>query len=79
MSSSIAERVIKVCTETFAAAPGEITVRTNPDDLTRWDSLGQMNLWNSLEREFSITLDLDDFMDMTDVGKIVEIITRQLT
>jgi len=49
-----------------------LTYNTIPE----WDSVGHMTVIAGLETEFGLMLETDDILDMSTVGKAVEILTR---
>lgn len=58
--------------------PGKrIREQTAADDLEEWDSLGQINLMMTLEQTFDISLDVEDFQNLSSVPAIVEYLTQQ--
>jgi NAD(P)-dependent dehydrogenase (short-subunit alcohol dehydrogenase family)/acyl carrier protein len=65
-------RVAKVFHETFAIAAEEVMPSTSPEDVARWDSLGNLRLIAALEKEFQCSLDVNEIMDMVDVASIVK-------
>lgn len=66
-------RVAGVFQQTFGIAAAEVTVSTGPEDVARWDSLGNLRLIASLEKEFACSLDVNEIMEMIDVASIVRI------
>ena len=58
-----------------------IDVSTIRDELKyqsipEWDSISHMVLISQLEEDFDISLDTDDVIDMSSVGKAKEILTK---
>lgn len=45
-------------------------------DIPEWDSVGHMNLMNTLEEEFNIELDIDDIIDFSSYEKGQEILLK---
>lgn len=66
-------RVAGVFQQTFGIAAAEVTLSTGPEDVARWDSLGNLRLIASLEKEFACSLDVNEIMEMVDVASIVRI------
>ncbi len=66
-------RVAQVFHKTFAVAADSVTLSTGPEDVARWDSLGNLRLIAELEKEFGCTLDINEIMEMIDVASIVQI------
>lgn len=66
--------------ETFATAlnvsPGLISEELKYNAIPQWDSVAHMTLIAALEDRFDIMLDTDDIIDMSSVGKAMEILER---
>lgn len=45
-----------------------------PGDIEEWDSMGHMLLIMELEKEFGVTFEYDDILEMDSVGKICTIL-----
>ncbi len=76
------ENVLAKVREAFRAAlntdPQLISMETNPDSISGWDSIGHLTLASSLEERFNINLDVDDLMEMENVRAIVRIVKSKL-
>ena len=42
----------------------------------KWDSIGHMSIIAGLDKEFDITIDMDDVIDMSSVSKAKEILSK---
>ncbi len=77
--NSMAERVrpeiVALFNEIFQY-DGEITAETSQDDVPKWDSLQHIALVNSIEQSFSISLSMDEMMEIRTVGDIDAILQR---
>jgi acyl carrier protein len=69
------KRLISVLTEVFGLRADEIVPELTKDDVGSWDSLKQMDLVMSLEREFSITLEIPDIIKLDSVANIMDVLT----
>ena len=69
------KRLISVLTEVFGLRADQIIPELTKDDIGSWDSLKQMDLVMSLEREFSITLEIPDIVRLNSVANIIDVIT----
>ena len=58
----------------FGLHKDEILPTLNKDSIGKWDSLRQMDLITSIEQEFSLSLEIQDRVQMTSVAKIIEIL-----
>jgi acyl carrier protein len=72
------DNVMQKIQEAFKAAfnvePKTITIDTVPADVPGWDSMGHVALAAALESIFSLSLDIDEVMEMENVRQIVRII-----
>ena len=55
-----------------------LTDATNSDDIEDWDSLEQINLLVSIEKQFSIKFSLADVADLENVGSMVDLIEKMI-
>jgi acyl carrier protein len=66
----------KIFVETFAISPDQYCDTLAPDEVQKWDSLGHVQLVMTLQGEFGIEFDVDEMMEMENVGKIKEILLK---
>ena len=69
------KRLISVLTEVFGLRVDQIVPELTKDDVGSWDSLKQMDLVMSLEREFSIILEIPDIIRLNSVANIIDVLT----
>jgi acyl carrier protein len=62
----------------FDIDPAAINMDTTPDNIAAWDSMGHVTLASSLEKEFGLTFDVDDLMEMENVKEICRIVESKL-
>ena len=70
----LADRVAAIFEKVFDLEPAEFSEKLTPEDVLRWDSLGHMTLVMELEEQFGVHLEVDDVMELTSAGKIMEIL-----
>lgn len=70
----IEERVIKIIAEAIEVEGNKIDEDTAIGDFPNWDSMGQLIIITSLEKEFDIKFDPEDIMDLEDVGDMISAI-----
>jgi len=70
----LTDRLAAIFEKVFDLEPAEFSERLVPEDVLRWDSLGHMTLAMELEEQFGVQLEVDDIMEMTSAGKILEIL-----
>lgn len=69
------KQLISVLAEVFGLRADQIVPELNKEDVGSWDSLKQMDLVMSLEREFSISLEIPDIIKLNSVANIIEVLT----
>jgi len=68
------KRLVSVLTEVFGLRADKIVPELTKNDVGSWDSLKQMDLVMSIEREFDITLEIPDIIRMNSIGDIIEVL-----
>ena len=61
----------------FSIAESSITAKTGPEEIENWDSLNHMSLVASLEKEFQISFEVEEIMEMENVGAAIGIVRRK--
>jgi acyl carrier protein len=74
----VLSRVQKAFESAFHIDPRTVTIDSSPDDISKWDSMGHVELASSLERTFGLTFDVDDLMEMENVKEILRIVQSKL-
>ena len=70
----IEDRVIKIIAEAIEVDSNKIDEDTAIGDFPNWDSMSQLIIITSLEKEFDIKFDPEDIMDLEDVGDMISAI-----
>lgn len=68
------KKLAEVLAEIFGLPVTEIHPELQKSEVGIWDSLKQMDLVMSLEREYGIALDIPDILRMTSVAKIMAVL-----
>ena len=68
------KRLISVLAEVFGLKADQIVPELTKEDVGSWDSLKQMDLVTSLEREFGITLEIPDIIKLNSVANIIDVL-----
>lgn len=71
------KRLVSVLVDVFGVRQDEIVIDLTRDNLGSWDSLKQMDLVVSLEREFDILLEIPDIIKMSSVRNIIDVLVRK--
>lgn len=67
-------RLARTLSEVFGVSEDEINLSLSKDNQENWDSLKQMDLVLSLEREYGIQLTFDEIRKMTSVPEIEKVL-----
>jgi acyl carrier protein len=71
------QRLASVLADVFGLRPNQVVPEMTKENVGSWDSLKQMDLVMSLEREYGITLEFPDIIRMNSVGNIVEVLASK--
>jgi len=71
------KQLVAVLTDVFGLRPEQIVPELTKEQVGSWDSLKQMDLVMSLEREFNVALEIPDIVRMTSVANIVDALTSR--
>ena len=63
----------------FDVDPRSLSLKTSSGDIPGWNSLGHLSLTTHLEQAFGITFDVDELMEMENVGEIVRVVSSKLS
>ena len=76
--SEVLSKVQTAFKSAFDVDPAAISMSTSPEEVAAWDSMGHVTLASSLEKEFGLTFDVDDLMEMENVKEICRIVESKL-
>lgn len=68
------EKLKDILAKVFNIKESEIHLELTKEDVGTWDSLKQMDLVVTLEREYSMTLEITDIVKLLSVKSIVEVL-----
>ena len=71
------ERTSKILSNVFGIKESDIHPNLTKSDIGSWDSLKQMDLVATLEKEYDITLGIPDIVRMKSVSAILEVLKEQ--
>jgi acyl carrier protein len=75
MSDNIRPEVAEIFEDIFEFED-EISFKTTPEDVPKWDSLKHIALVTTLEQNFDISLSMDEMHEIQSVGDIHTILER---
>ena len=71
------ERTSKILSNVFGIKESDIHPNLTKSDIGSWDSLKQMDLVASLEKEYDITLGIPEIIRMQSVESILKVLKEQ--
>ncbi|SDW05058.1 acyl carrier protein [Thiocapsa roseopersicina] len=71
------KRLALILSEVFRLKEKEINIALTKADVGSWDSLKQMDLVLTLEREYNILLTIPDILRMVSVAGIVDVLREK--
>ena len=71
------KRLVSVLANVFGLRDDQIVIELTKENLGSWDSLKQMDLVVSLEKEFSIALEIPDIIQMNSVKTIIDVLANK--
>lgn len=72
------DKVIEIIANVLEVKPEEITLKSTVGDFPTWDSLGQLNILQSVQDEFDVEFEPEEMMDIEDVNDIIKAVESKL-
>ena len=66
-----------IISDVFEIEVSDIEYSMTPDDIERWDSLGNLILINTIEEKFNITLDIEEIFSIEKIEDIYELLKKR--
>lgn len=74
----VKEKVFEIIAGVLEIQPSEITLESTVGDFPTWDSLGQLNILQSVQDEFEVEFEPEEMMDIEDVNDIIKAVESKL-
>jgi acyl carrier protein len=72
------ERIKKVMSDVFLVDITSINDYSSPDSISKWDSIGHLNLTSALEEEFDIQISEEQMIQMLNFKLVIEIVKESI-
>lgn len=72
------EKVFEIIANVLNVNVTEITLESTVGDFPSWDSLGQLNILQSVQEEFDVEFEPEEMMDIEDVNDIIKAVESKL-
>ena len=66
-----------IISDVFEIGVSDIVYNMTPNDIEKWDSLGNLILINTIEFEFKITLELEEIFSIEKIEDIYELLRKR--
>jgi acyl carrier protein len=70
--------VDNIISDVFEIDVSDIEYSMTPDDIERWDSLGNLILINTIEDKFNITLDIEEIFSIEKIEDIYDLLRKRV-
>lgn len=74
----IKDKVFEIIANVLSVNASEITLDSTVGDFPSWDSLGQLNILQSVQDEFEVEFEPEEMMDIEDVNDIIKAVESKL-
>ena len=74
----IKDKVFEIIANVLSVNESEITLDSTVGDFPSWDSLGQLNILQSVQDEFEVEFEPEEMMDIEDVNDIIKAVESKL-
>jgi acyl carrier protein len=69
--------VDNIISDVFEIEVSNIDYSMTPDDIEKWDSLGNLILINTIEAKFKITLEVEEIFSIEKIEDIYELLRKR--
>ena len=74
----VKEKVFEIIANVLNVNVTEVTLESTVGDFPSWDSLGQLNILQSVQDEFDVEFEPEEMMDIEDVNDIIKAVESKL-
>lgn len=74
----VKNKVIEIIAGVLEVNVADITLESTVGDFPSWDSLGQLNILQSVQDEFEVEFEPEEMMDIEDVNDIINAVKSKL-
>ena len=71
------DKLEEIIAKIFELEPSQIKKEMTPADIETWDSLSQLNLISTIEKEFQIKLEIDEIFTVMKIGDIYNLLSKK--
>ncbi|MFC0562527.1 acyl carrier protein [Halalkalibacter alkalisediminis] len=74
MPITVEKIIFAIFADVLEVEEGDVTLDFSKEEDSEWDSVNSLRLFTNIEDEFSIRLDMNEFMNTSTVRGIVELV-----
>ncbi len=74
----VKEKVFEIIANVLSVNVEDITLETTVGDFPSWDSLGQLNILQTVQDELEVEFEPEEMMDIEDVNDIIKAVESKL-
>ena len=74
----VKNKVIEIIAGVLEVNVADITLESTVGDFPSWDSLGQLNILQSVQDEFEVEFEPEEMMDIEDVNDIINAVKSKI-
>jgi len=76
--NNTAQRVRDLAAEEFQVSASEVQPTSGPEDIKGWDSTAHVRLMARIEEAFSVSLDIEEVVEMVTIQAIIDTINAKI-
>jgi acyl carrier protein len=78
LMTNTAQRVRELAAEEFQVSANEVQLTSGPEGIKGWDSTAHMRLMARIEEAFSVSLDIEEIVEMVTIQAIIDMINAKI-
>ena len=78
VKEEILKKLQEIFMDVFADENISLNENTNANDIEGWDSLTHITILEAVQDEYGITFELDEIIEMQNVGDMIDAIARKI-
>lgn len=78
VKEEILKKLQEIFMDVFADQNISLDENTNANDIEGWDSLTHITILEAVQDEYGITFELDEIIEMQNVGDMIDAISRKI-
>jgi acyl carrier protein len=76
MKDSTSKKIVTIISKILDVDENDLTIKSNSDNLKNWDSLANFVILQSLEKNFSIKIKIQDINKLNSIKDIISLVKK---